>query len=213
MDILPPSPLLGAFVAASIVLAVTPGPGVLFIVAQSLTHGRRSAFAAVAGVALGNLGNALGAALGLAALFAVSSLAFTAVKWAGAAYLVWLGVQALRGTAARRARLDGARPYAARTTRDAFVVALLNPKTTLFYAAFLPQFVTAGTAPLLVQTMALGALFVAIAAATDSLYALAATSAQAFVSRSPRARRAGRVATGGTLIGLGCLAALGDGRR
>jgi threonine/homoserine/homoserine lactone efflux protein len=213
MDILPPLPLLGAFMAASLVLAVTPGPGVLFIVAQSLAHGRQSAFAAVAGVALGNLGSALGAAFGLAALFAWSSLAFTLVKWAGAAYLVWLGVEALRGARSSPEHFDPAPPRSARTCRDAFVVALLNPKTTLFFAAFLPQFVSAGGASVVAQTLALGALFVAIAAATDSLYALTATSARALVSRSPRTRGIGRLASGGTLIGLGCLAALGERRR
>src|SRR5437868_8654587 len=96
LDLLPPFPLLGAFLVASFVLAVTPGPGVFYIVARSVTQGRLSGLASVAGVALGNLGNAVGASLGLAALFAVSSLAFTVVKYLGALYLVWLGVQALR---------------------------------------------------------------------------------------------------------------------
>jgi len=92
------APLLAAFLAASFVLAVTPGPGVVYIVARTLAQGRAAGLASVGGVAAGNLCNAVGAALGLAALFAVSSLAFSVVKYAGALYLVYLGVQALRRT-------------------------------------------------------------------------------------------------------------------
>lgn len=101
-DLLPAWPLLGAFLAASLVLALTPGPAVVYLLTRTLAQGRRAGLASVLGVALGNLGNALGAAIGLAALFAVSSLAFTVVKYAGAAYLVYLGVQALRVRLAAR---------------------------------------------------------------------------------------------------------------
>ena len=96
MNFLPSGSLLSAFLLASLVLAIIPGPAVLYIVTRSLVQGRRSGLTSVVGVALGNLGNAIGASLGLAALFAVSSVAFTVVKYAGAAYLVYLGVQALR---------------------------------------------------------------------------------------------------------------------
>src|SRR5215216_6300429 len=112
-DLLPPLPLFTAFVAASLLLAVTPGPAVLYIVTRSVSHGRLSGLASVAGVAVGNLGNAIGASLGLAALFAVSSVAFTVVKYLGALYLVWLGVQALRTRAAPAALDDVPLPRAA----------------------------------------------------------------------------------------------------
>src|SRR5256885_261899 len=137
---LPPLPLLGAFLVASFVLAVTPGPGVLYIVTRSATQGRAAGLASVAGVALGNLGNAVGAWVGLAALFAVSSVAFTVVKYVGALYLVWLGMQALRAPAAQTAARVGAGGSLRRIFADGFVLALLNPKTALFFAAFLPQF-------------------------------------------------------------------------
>src|SRR5208282_573512 len=97
-------PLLSAFLIASLVLAVTPGPGVFYIVTRSAASGRRHGLASVAGVAIGNLGNAIGASCWLAALFAVSSLAFTVVKYAGALYLAYLGVQALRGADPRTPR-------------------------------------------------------------------------------------------------------------
>jgi threonine/homoserine/homoserine lactone efflux protein len=96
---LPSGTALFAFMGASLILAITPGPGVLFIVMRSVAQGRAVGLASVAGVALGNFGNALAAAVGLAALFAVSSVAFTVVKWAGAAYLIYLGVQQLREAA------------------------------------------------------------------------------------------------------------------
>src|SRR5262249_26155830 len=165
--------VFSAFLIASFILAVTPGPGVLYIVTRSLMQGRRSGLASVAGVALGNLGNALGAAIGLAALFGMSSLAFTLVKYVGAAYLVWLGVQTLQAKPAQPQAIARARERLGRFFRDGLLVALLNPKTALFFAAFLPQFMSPG-GPLLVQSMLLGSIFVAIAAVTDTAYALAA---------------------------------------
>lgn len=202
---LPAWPLLSAFLVASLVLAVTPGPGVLYIVTRSVVQGRRAGLASVAGVALGNLGNACAAALGLAALFAVSSLAFAIVKYAGAAYLVWLGLRMLRGT--RETSPPGAADVVplARLFRDGFVVALLNPKTTVFFAAFLPQFLDA-SAPM-AQGLLLGALFVAIAAVTDSAYALAAGAVAALL-QGEGSRRIGRGLCGSMFIGLGLFAAL-----
>lgn len=203
--------LLGTVVLASIVLALTPGPGVIYIVARTLAQGRRAGLASVAGVALGNLGNALGAALGLAALFALSSFAFTLAQGAGAAYLVWLGVAALRE------RDDGSTPAEAvpaaprRLFRDGFVVALLNPKTAMFFAAFLPQFLDPALPPL-AQSLAYGALFVAFAAGTDSAWVLAAERLAPSLAKLGVARRHGRVASGLLLIGLGLFTALSGGR-
>jgi threonine/homoserine/homoserine lactone efflux protein len=211
MHVLPDPALLAAFAVASLVLAVTPGPAVLYIVARSLAQGRRCGLASVAGVALGNLGNAAGAALGLGALFALSSAAFTVVKWAGAAYLVWLGVQALRQRAGAPS-MPTAAGSLRRVFRDGFLVALLNPKTALFFAAFLPQFIAPG-APPAVQSLALGALFVAIAACTDACYVVAASLAAPRLARLQGAARAGRYLSGGTYIGLGVLAAFSDTRK
>jgi threonine/homoserine/homoserine lactone efflux protein len=196
-----------AFVFASLVLAVTPGPGVLYIVTRTLAQGRAAGLASVAGVALGNLGNALAASLGLAALFALSSLAFAVVKWAGAAYLVWLGVRALRQptTSAAAAAPAFKPPRLARIARDGFVVALLNPKTALFFAAFLPQFLPDASAASIPRTAMLGALFVAVAALTDSGYVLVAgAAARVLGGRVARRTEAlGRYAAAATYIGLG----------
>jgi threonine/homoserine/homoserine lactone efflux protein len=204
--LLPPPPLLTTFLAASLVLAVTPGPGVVYIVIRSMSQGRLAGLASVAGVAAGNFGNAILASLGLAAVFAVSALAFTIVKWLGAAYLVWLGLAALRS-----ARTDAARPAPARHSlpriwRDAFLVALLNPKTTLFFAAFLPQFTSPGS-PRAVQCLLLGAIFVAIAMISDTIYALAAGAASGMLRNARGLQTLARYLAGSALIGLGVLAA------
>lgn len=214
-DLLPAWPLLGAFLAASLVLALTPGPAVVYLLTRTLAQGRRAGLASVLGVALGNLGNALGAAIGLAALFAVSSLAFTVVKYAGAAYLVYLGVQALRGASSAIAEADAPAevPPAAtgRVLRDGFLVALLNPKTALFFAAFLPQFTSVSASPL-GQSVLLGAIFVAVAATTDALYVLTASVLASRLRRIGSARRWGRYATGTAFIGLGAWTALSGTR-
>lgn len=225
---LPPPQLLSAFLLASLILAVTPGPGVLYIVTRSLAQGRRSGIASVLGVAAGNLGNAIGASLGLAALFAASAAAFTVVKYAGAACLVYLGVKALLEPV-REARGPGAsdacedqpargdtggltgEPRLARVFRDGLFVALLNPKTAIFFAAFLPQFMGAAAGSMLASVL-LGAIFVAMAATTDTVYALTAGSLGKALSRNRRFRTAGRYASGGAFIGLGLFTALSGTR-
>lgn len=209
-DLFPPWPLFSAFLLASLVLAVTPGPVVIYVVTRSLVQGRRSGLVSVAGVALGNLGNALAASVGLAALFAISSIAFSVIKYAGALYLVFLGVQMLRASPVENSIAISATVSLKRVFRDGFVVALLNPKTTVFFAAFLPQFLSAG-APPMVQGMALGSLFVAIATITDSAYALAAGAA-APALRGNVIRRIGRRLGGGVFIGLGVFTALAGSR-
>jgi len=208
MNLLPSGSLLSAFLLASLVLAIIPGPAVLYIVTRSLVQGRRSGLTSVVGVALGNLGNSIGASLGLAALFAVSSVAFTVFKYAGAAYLVYLGVQALRASAPET-RAEAPRPVRLRRIfRDGFLVALLNPKTAVFFAAFLPQFMDPAL-PAIPQGFVLGALFVGIAGITDTVYALAASTVAPVLTRAGRLRAAGRYLTGGTFIGLGVLTAFG----
>ncbi len=200
-----------AFLAASAVLAVTPGPGVIYIVTRTLAQGRAAGGASIAGVACGNLSNSLGAALGLAALFALSSIAFTVVKYAGAAYLIHLGIKMLRG--APRAETSPAfkRVPIWRVFREGVLVALLNPKTTIFFAAFLPQFMQPGM-PALPQAVMLGAIFVVVAAASDLGYVLLATWFAPRLARTGAAPRLGRYASGGALIALGVASAMAGQR-
>jgi threonine/homoserine/homoserine lactone efflux protein len=206
-DLLPPWPLLSFFLFTSFVLAITPGPGVFYILTRTLSQGRGAGLVSVLAVALGNFGNALGAALGLAALFALSSTAFLVVKYMGALYLMYLGVQALRqrdsltpGTALPAAALR-------RIFRDGFIVALLNPKTAIFFAAFLPQFMPHDGAAIS-QSVVLGGLFVLIAFCTDSLYALAAGALAPWLRQRTELGHWGHRLTGGAFISLGLLTAL-----
>lgn len=210
IDLFPAWPLLSAFLLASFVLAVTPGPGVLYIVTHTLVQGRRCGLASVAGVALGNLGNAIAAAVGLAALFAVSSVVFSVVKYAGALYLFYLGVRMLRSVPAEWPAAVSLTVSQNRIFRDGFIVALLNPKTTVFFAAFLPQFLSPN-ALLMLQSMVLGSIFVAIAAITDSIYALAAGAVAPALRRNDL-HRAGRRLGGGIFFGLGVVTALAGSR-
>jgi threonine/homoserine/homoserine lactone efflux protein len=208
---------LVAFLAASAVLAVTPGPGVIYIVTRTLAQGRVAGASSVAGVACGNMLNAVGAAVGLAALFAVSSLAFTAVKFVGAAYLIWLGIKMLRAGAGPSAALSApaaAQVRASRVFRDGVLVALLNPKTTIFFAAFLPQFMQPDV-PAFPQAVLLGAIFVVVAAISDLVYVtLASWLAPRFARAggAARASRYGRYASGGALIALGVASAMAEPR-
>ena len=203
------TPTLGpwAFALASLVLAATPGPGVVYIVTRTVAQGRRAGLLSVAGVALGNLGNAMGASLGLAALLAVSSVAFTVVKLAGAAYLLYLGWRALRPSASARVDAGFAPPEAGRILREGFVVALLNPKTALFFAAFLPQFMDPASSAL-VHSVAFGAAFVLIAASTDTAYVLAAAAAAPILGAGRAGAAWGRYATAAVYLGLGLYTAV-----
>jgi threonine/homoserine/homoserine lactone efflux protein len=200
------------FVLASLVLAVTPGPAVVYILTRTVTQGRPAGLASVGGVALGNLGNAIGASLGLAALLAVSAVAFTVLKFAGAAYLVWLGIQALRSSGPRADAAEVPRDAVRRIFRDGFFVALLNPKTAIFFAAFLPQFIDP-THSALGQSVLFGALFVAVAGTTDTLWVLAASVAAPLLSRQQGAKRVGRYTSAGVYFGLGLFTALGGPRK
>ena len=205
----PDTPLFAAFVGASLVVALTPGPAVVYIVARTLAQGRACGLASILGVALGNLANAVGAAIGLAALFAVSSVAFTALKWAGAAYLVFLGLRMWRAApVVLRPGPHTPAPPLRRVFRDGFVVAALNPKTTLFFSAFLPQFIDTRGSPL-VQTLALGSVFVGIAACTDLIYVLAASLVAPRLNSVSRHAAWGNRLAGSSLIALGVLTAMG----
>ncbi len=202
-----------AFLVASLVLALTPGPGVTYLVTRTLAQGRAAGLASVGGVAVGNIGNALVASLGLAAVFAASTLAFTVVKLAGAAYLIVLGLRAwLDRSPPDSMPVRGLAP--ARLVRDGFFVALLNPKTALFFAALLPQFIDVHS--VLGQSARLAAIFVSMAMFTDTGYVLATAALATKLRRrsgrwaSESWRRRGRQLSGVSFVGLGVYAALVD---
>jgi threonine/homoserine/homoserine lactone efflux protein len=202
-------PKLPLFLAASLALTLTPGPAVPFIVARSLGQGRRAGFLSVAGIGLGNAVHAVATALGLAALLASSPLAFSAVRWLGAGYLVLLGLRKLLDGSAPRLASEAREVAASRAVlRQAFTVAVLNPKTALFFLAFLPQFADPRAGAVPAQVLLLGAIFVAVAVATDTLYALLAGGIGAWLGRHPSFQRAERWVSAAVYVGLGVVAAL-----
>src|SRR6476659_3881822 len=195
---------LGLFAVAALVLLLIPGPAVLYIVAQSAEQGRRVGLASVAGVHVGSLVHVAAATVGLSALIVASAVAFSVVKFAGAAYLVYLGVRKLLErpvvTDAGRAPPEPLR----RSFTRGIVVNVLNPKTALFFLAFLPQFVDRGRGDVWSQVLVLGLLFVLLGLVSDSLYALAAGTVGGLIRRRRTALRYG---SGAVYIGLGALAA------
>lgn len=205
---------LGVFVGASIALLLTPGPAVLYIVTRSIDQGRLAGLVSVLGICTGTFVHVIAATLGLSALLMSSALAFGIVRYAGAAYLIVLGVRTLLDRETPASMDPGIREAdLKRIYTQGVVVNILNPHTALFFFAFLPQFVipSAGHVPL--QMLLLGLLFVALSATTDSGWALAAGTAGHWIKRHPQFARAQRYVTGGALIGLGAAAALTGGRQ
>ena len=201
-----PSTLL-LFVPASLALLVIPGPAVAFIVARSLQQGRSAGLVSVLGIHTGSIVHVAAAALGLSALIATSAVAFTAVKFAGAGYLLYLGIRQLR-TREDPAVPDPEPEPHGRLFRSGVVVNVLNPKTAIFFLAFLPQFADPARGPVWVQAVVLGSVFILLGMLTDSGYALAAGTVGARFRGSARVRRLTRRISGGVYVALGTLAAL-----
>ncbi len=212
---MPPAHTFATFALASFLLIIVPGPSVLFVISRGVALGRRAALTTVVGNAAGAYLQVLLVAAGLAPFVERSATVFNVIKLAGAAYLVFLGVQAVRH---RRALAEvfaaaGAVRPTRHLLREGFLVGISNPKTTVFFAALLPQFVTAGGAPAGVQMAALGLVFIAVALVSDSCYGMAAGTARAWLGGSPRRLEALGGAGGLTMIGLGVGLALSGGRK
>ena len=205
---MPDPTLWGLFVLASVVLAVTPGPAVLFIVARSMQQGRQAGLVSVLGIHLGTVIHIVGAAVGLSALILSSALAFAIVKWLGVAYLIWIGIRTLLAKDADPQAPALPPEPLRRIFRDGFVVNLFNPKTAIFFLAFLPQFVDPARGHLHWQILALGFTFMAVGFVSDAIYALVAGAAGDFLRRSRRFLRIQRWFAGLSFIGLGLTAAL-----
>ena len=203
-----PSTLL-LFAGAALALIVIPGPAVLYILAQSVEHGRRAGVVSALGVATGGLVHIGAAAIGISALVVSSAVAFSVVKYAGAAYLLYLGIRRLLDRREGGTEVAVDEPGAALIFRRGVIVNILNPKTALFFLAFLPQFVQAGDGPVLAQILVLGGVFVLLALLSDSLYALAGGALATRIRLSARrARAAGRYAGAAVYLGLGTATAL-----
>lgn len=204
----PLSNLLTFALAAAVLIAV-PGPSVLFVIGRSLALGRKGGLLSVLGNALGMIPQIVAVALGVGVALAQSVLLFTIVKFAGAAYLVFLGVQAIRHRGRRTTAADPSRSASTvRVLREGFIVGATNPKSLVFFVAVLPQFVeyTSGAIPL--QLAVLGAVFLLIALVSDSIWAIAAGTARQWFARSPRRISTLSTTGGAMMIALGGTLAL-----
>jgi threonine/homoserine/homoserine lactone efflux protein len=198
------------FLAAALVLAVTPGPGIFYVLARSLAGGRREGVHSSVGTFTGGLFHVFAAALGVSAILAASAVAFHTVKYAGAAYLGWLGVRMIRSrnvemTAAPSNPSQGA-------FRQGIFTEILNPKTALFFLSFIPQFITPERGHIFFQFMVLGILSVSLNTVADLVVVLLAIPIERKLKNSATFRRRQRVASGLGMIGLGAYVALADSR-
>ena len=206
-----PSTLL-VFAAASLALLIVPGPAVVYIVTRSLSQGRTAGVVSMLGVQAGGLVHVAAAALGISAIIASSATAFAVVKYAGAAYLVYIGLRKLLTPAdAPLSSLE--RRGHARLFREGVVVNVLNPKTAIFFLAFLPQFVDPDRGATAVQVTVLGLFFVVLALLSDGAYAVLAGTLGDRLRRSRAVRRRLDRMSGGIYVGLGTVAALTGERR
>jgi threonine/homoserine/homoserine lactone efflux protein len=192
------------FAGASLALLAVPGPAVVYVVTRSLDQGRTAGMVSMLGIETGTFAYALASAAGLSALIAASMTAFTIVKYAGAAYLIYLGVRKLIA----RAQPQGISPSArSRLFVKGTLVQLLNPKIAIFFVAFLPQFVNSSRGPIAVQTLILGTIFTLLAILSDGAYVLLAGAIGGWL-RTGRTRRWLEKFSGGVYIGLGVAAAV-----
>jgi threonine/homoserine/homoserine lactone efflux protein len=202
----PSASTLELFSLAAIALAVVPGPAVAYIVTQSVDRGRRAGIVSALGIASGGLVHVAAATVGLSALIASSATAFTVVKLVGAVYLIAVGIRRILLRDEPEAHVEHEVTRLRRLYGQGVVVNVLNPKTALFFLAFLPQFVDRHGSVAL-QVGILGLLFAAIALLSDLCYALLADALAGRVRRSGRAARLRRFATGGIFVALGITAA------
>jgi threonine/homoserine/homoserine lactone efflux protein len=202
-----PSHLL-LFVGAALLLLIVPGPSVLYVVTQSVSHGRRAGIASVAGITTGTLVHIAAATVGLSALLASSAVAFDVVKYLGAAYLIVVGVRRLAGLERPSEARGGRSRNLGRLYRQGIVVNTLNPKTALFFLAFLPQFVDPSRGAPWLQILALGLLFAALGFCSDGVWALVAGTLGDRLRGSRRFPSVQRYVSGSVFVGLGAVAAL-----
>jgi threonine/homoserine/homoserine lactone efflux protein len=194
---------LTLFVTGSIILLVIPGPAVFYVLSRAVGQGRSAGLVSAAGISVGTLCHATAAVLGLSALLASSARAFQTVKFAGAAYLVFLGVRTLLGKAAEQGPASGDVQSLFSVFGQGILVNVLNPKSALFFLAFLPQFVNPSKGHVTSQILFLGVLFAVMGLISDSSWALVAGNFAAKLRSSLRWRRAQKNISGGALIALG----------
>jgi threonine/homoserine/homoserine lactone efflux protein len=195
------------FAAAAMALLLTPGPAVVYIVTRSVAQGRAAGLVSVLGVHVGTIGYVIATSAGLSALLMASSTAFQIVKYLGAAYLIWLGIQKLRARGGEEGAPEPPKASLPRIFGQGVIVNLLNPKTLLFFAAFLPQFVDPARGPIAFQLAFFGMAFVVLGVLSDGSYALLSSALAGRLRRTTRTRRRIDRSSGIIYLLLGAFAA------
>ena len=190
------------FLSASILLAITPGPGIMYVLTRSLAGGRREGILSSLGTLVGGFVHVIAAGLGLSAVLATSAIAYQLVRWAGAAYLIYLGIRMIR-TAGEQSGFAAAQRATGHPFGQGILTEVLNPKTALFFLSFIPQFVDAKAGAVFVQFLLLGAISVILNSSADVLVAIFAGPIGERLLASRRARRNQQRATGALMVGLG----------
>jgi threonine/homoserine/homoserine lactone efflux protein len=199
---------LALFLAAALVLAITPGPGIFYVLARTLAGGRREGVNSTLGTLVGGMCHVFAAALGISAILSASAVAFRTVKYAGAAYLIWLGLRMIRS---RNAEMPAATEAPANGAfRQGIVTEALNPKTALFFLSFIPQFIAPQLGHVFLQFIVLGSVSVALNTSADLLVVLLAAPLERKLGTSVSFRRGQRTASGVGMIGLGAYVAFAD---
>ena len=197
------------FVGAAIVLAVTPGPGIFYVLTRTLAGGRREGAHSAIGTLIGGMVHVVAAAAGVSAILAASSTAYATVKYAGAAYLVWIGIGMIRTR--NLGALEEVKPRG-HALRQGIWTEVLNPKTALFFLSFIPQFVNVSLGHVVLQFLILGTISVVLNTTADLIVVLFASQLAKKMKSSTRFRRNQRVASGTAMIGLGAFVALSESR-
>lgn len=201
------------FMSAALALLLIPGPAVLYITARSASQGRMAGLVSVLAIETANFIQAAAAALGLSAILLSSALAFDVVKYLGAAYLIYLGIRKLMSSEDRVENEEVKKESLSRIYWQGFAINLLNPKTALFFFAFLPQFIDPAKGNVIGQNLLLGAIFVGMALITDSLYALLASSLAGKLAGNRGFQKGQRYFAGLVYVGLGITTALTGSRK
>jgi threonine/homoserine/homoserine lactone efflux protein len=212
MSLLPAPRELLMFLTAAVVLLVIPGPAVLYIVTRSVDQGFKAGLASASGIATGGLTHIFAAAFGLSALLVSSAMAYSAVKYAGAAYLIYLGIKKFRERPEAGELKNVELASLRQVYGQAILVQVLNPKSAMFFFAFLPQFVSPARGPMVPQFLALGAIFTVMGLVSDSTWAFTAGSAAGWLRRNPVFLRKQKYVAGTVYLGLGLATAIGGSR-
>ena len=204
---MPDAAAFGLFLAAAVVLAITPGPGIFYVLARSIKGGRREGYASAAGTAVGGLFHVVAAALGVSAVLAASATAFSVVKYIGAAYLIYLGVRALLSKESPIELDDSAQRASKRAFYQGITTEVLNPKTALFFLAFIPQFINPHGVVVL-EFLLLGSISVLLNTSMDVVVATLAGPIGVRLKKRAKLRKAQHMFSGISLIALGAYVAL-----